>query len=567
MKNIRSGLNGAALAFAASLAACGGGSSDSSTPVTPTATPTGITLSGTASTGTAISGKTVSAKCAIGNGTGTSKDDGSYSVAIEGGKWPCLAHVTTADGTDLYTVAAPASSTATTAMANITPVTQLVVASLAGTAPASYYGAFDATAAAAVTSTAVVAAQTAVVATLTSGGVANVPADPVSTPVTPAHTAALTNLGTTLTNSGTTLADLTTTVATNSTTTVTGVPPVTSGTPSLPADVALRPAASNCAALRSGTYRLVHPKANTALADQYGKIVINDVKTMAITFPDGSTGNWAANGPCRYTGNAGRTDIVVSPSGVVVARYLADDNVTYLMAIAFPDQSHTQAELVGSWNAISLNGNNGLFAGVLIRATVDATGAATPTFCGDPTSATWNTSACTTLPSGTLDFKANPDGGYDSKYGRAFAYRAGGGELMIVEVDGDGSFTIITHQRTNSLPTVGTVNNSWGLSMGPQLTSTSTVSESGNTVTSVDATAGSYVRHTHNPGTTNDHDETLRVNNPFDGYTHRAPGTAPADDGSTATIRDFTALGLRGMGMSVLLLESQKTFFVSVSKP
>ena len=574
MKNIRSGLNCAALAFAASLAACGGGSSDSSTPMTPTPTPTGITLSGTASTGTPVVGKTVSAKCAnLKEGNGPTRDDGGYNFSIEGGQWPCLAHVITADGTDLYTVAAPASSTATTAVANITPVTQLVAASLAGTADlAAYYTAFDATAAAAVTSTAVLAAQTAVVATLSTGGIAGLVT--ASTPLTSDHTAALTSLATVFASDVTTLASLTTTVAATSTTTVTGLPPVTSGTPSLPADFALRPAAGNCAALHSGTYRVVSPETNTALANQYTTFTIDAASTtLSVTFPDGTIEHWTATGPCTYSGGSSNTtDIVVSPSGVLVARYLKDDNVTYGMAIAFPDQAHTLSELSGAWNALSLNGNKGQFAGVRISSTMDATGVVNATVCGDPTSATWVTTTCQTLPAGTLAFRANADGGFDvmdggTLGGRVFAYRAGGGELMLVEVDNDGSFTLMTHQRTNGLPTVGTVNNSWGLSMGPQLTSTSPVSESGNTVTSVDATAGSYVRHTHNPGTTNDHDETLRVNNPFDGYTYRAPATAPADDGSTATIRDFTALGLRGMGMSVLLLESQKTYFVSVSKP
>lgn len=99
--------------------------------------------------------------------------------------------------------------------------------------------------------------------------------DAISATVTPAYTAALTNLASTLTSSGATLATLTTAVANTSTTTVSGMPPAASGTPSLPADLVLRTAASNCSALRSGSYRIVLPPVNTPLAGHYGTIVIN----------------------------------------------------------------------------------------------------------------------------------------------------------------------------------------------------------------------------------------------------------------------------------------------------
>lgn len=70
---------------------------------------------------------------------------------------------------------------------------------------------------------------------------------------------------------------------------------VPSGTPSVPAELALKPAASNCSALHSGSYRIVHPVAGAALADQYGKISI-DAATLAVTYTDGSTGTWSASG-------------------------------------------------------------------------------------------------------------------------------------------------------------------------------------------------------------------------------------------------------------------------------
>lgn len=570
MKSIRSNLKCAslALAVAATLAACGGGSPD-----TPAPTATKLTLSGTASTGTAIGNKPVDAQCASGSGGGVTNADGTYSIPIDGGKWPCVARVKMDDTTVLHTVAQTSGSTAATATANITPVTQLVVASLAGMKPSDYYDAFKlapAVTAAAVTATAVAAAQKDVVATLKSGGVATPPADydVIAAPLTPAYTATLTSLATLLDSSKTSLTDLTATVVATSTVTA-STAPVTSGTPSLPADLMLRPAASNCAALRSGAYRLVMPKANRTLTDQYGKITVTNVGTLSLVFPDGGTGNWTANGPCRYSDDNGKSDIVVSPAGVIVARYTNDDGATHHLAIAFADQVHTLAEISGNWSAMSINGDNGIFTGAALSLALDGAGALTGSFCSNPQ--TWDVTTCATIPNGR-SLKANPDGGFDSMNGgtlegRIFVYRAGGGELMLVSIDNDGSFTLATRQRTNGLPTVGTVSTSWGLSMGNQLTSVSTLSESASSVVSVDTVANTYVRKTNNPGTTNHHLETVRINNPHGGYTFRVPGTTLADDNTTVNIRDFTALSLRGMGVTPLVLSSQKTFFLSVSKP
>lgn len=552
----------ASLLLVGSLAACGGSSSSDTTSAP---TPTALKLSGTATNGTAISAKTVDAKCAVGTGSGATATDGTYSVSIDGGALPCLARVTQADGSTLQTVASGSGSTAT---ANITPVTQLVVASLAGADPATYYTGFNSTVAATVTSTTVAAAQTAVVATLKSGGVdLSAVGDVVSATMTPAYTTGLTNLASTLTSSGTTLATLTTTVAATSTTTAAGTP-VTSSTPSLPAALALKAAASNCSALRSGTYRVVFPTAATPLANQYGKMTIN-ATTLAILNSDGSTGTLTANGPCRFTTDAGQTDVVVSQAGVIVAR--SPNGSTFNLGIAFPDQMHTQAEMAGNWNTLGIENTGATYTGTALSATIDVAGALTSAkFCQNTT--TWDVKVCVDIANGTLSMKANADGGYDmvdngTAGGRVFAYQAGGGDMMAVGIDGDGSFTIFTKQRTNTLPTVGTVTASWNLTLNNLLASSSTVSAISNTIVSTDSTAQSLLRTQKTVGGTDDHPETLFANNPRNGYTFRAAGTATAVDGTTVTIREFTSLNMRGMGFSPLLLPSLKTFMLSVNQP
>ncbi len=549
------------------LAACGGGSGSSD--VTATATPTALTLSGTASNGAAISGSTVEAKCAAGTGSGATSADGNYSLSIDGGTGPCLARVTQTDGTVLHTVAAGSGATAT---ANITPVTQLVVASVAGADPATYYAGFDGTAAAAVTSTTVAAAQTAVVATLKSGGVdLTAVGDVIATPLTPAYTTALAGLASTLTSSGTTLAALTTTVAASSTTTASGTP-ATSSTPSLPADMALRAAASNCSALRSGTYRMVFPKSGSTLAEQTGLITIN-AETLATTSTDGPTDTWIANGSCRFTGS-GNKDLIVSQAGAIVARYSDDAGVTHNVAIGFPQQTHTLAELAGNWNALGIWNTGGTYTGAAVSTTIDAAGAMTSVSqCEN--AATWDVKVCQSAPDGVLSMKANSDGAFDfvdngAVGGRVFAYRAGGGELMLVAVDADGGLTMFTKQRTNPLPTVGAVTTSWNVYLGNLLTSPANrpIVANSNTVVSTDSTAGSWLRTAKTLGGTDDHPETFFANNPRNGYNFRVPATAvPALDGTSVSVSEITVLNMRGMGVNPLLVPAAKLFLFSVNQP
>jgi hypothetical protein len=126
---------------AAVLSACGGGS-DSTIPATPAAVTTKIT--GTAAVGAALSNVVVSAKCASGSGTATTSADGSFTINIDSATRPCVLSVTAADGTTLHSVIE--AGTGTSAVANITPLTELVTASLAQGSTDTFYKTFDANA-------------------------------------------------------------------------------------------------------------------------------------------------------------------------------------------------------------------------------------------------------------------------------------------------------------------------------------------------------------------------------------------------------------------------------------
>lgn len=560
------------IVIALGLSGCGGGSTSTApapvVPVTPSAT--NLTLSGTASRGTAFGAKTIAAKCAAGIGSTTSAADGSYTMTIASGKWPCLARLTDTDGSTLHSVA-QGSSTATAATANITPVTQLVVARLAGADPAGYYSAYDSTAATFVTTATVAAAQTAVVATLKSAGIDLTAAGDLitSATVTSAYTSALVKLNDALVAGGTSLADLTTAVVNSAPATAAGLPVITVGLPTLPPDQILQPAASTCAAMRSGKYRVVIPIPGAPLSDQVDSFQIN-VATGAIVYANGSTQTVAANGTCRFS-DRDKSDFVVSPAGVMVGTIT--DGAKIRTAIVIPEQQHSLADLAGTWNIIGMNPWDGAlgFGAVAGTVTVGTEGKIlTGSACSHP--ATWDVVTCGSFTPGTQPLRVNVAGGFDligdsgNVAGRSFMYQAGSGDLMYIQVYNEGNFNIWTKQKTNSLPTVGEVKTHWGFAIDEQLLSTGVISADTNTIVSVDAAAGSWVRKQKTVGGTDEHSETFFANNPRIGYNYRAASSTVAADGTTVNLNQSTTLGLRGMGLTAVLNQSKKRFQFSVEQ-
>jgi len=91
---------------------------------------------------------------------------------------------------------------------------------------------------------------------------------------------------------------------------------------------------------------------------------------------------------------------------------------------------------------------------------------------------------------------------------------------------------------------------------------------SSNTIQSVDAAAGSWVRQQHSAdGAPFDYSETLFANNPRDGYTFRPAATTTAVGGTPVQIREFDTLVLRGMGFSAVVIPSTRSLVLSVNQP
>lgn len=547
---------GSALLMTAVLSACGGGSGSQAVPATP------LTVSGTAATAAAIAGKTVDVKCSSGTGSPTSNSNGGYSITVTGGSLPCLVRVTTDSGTVLHSVVAGTGSSAT---ANVTPVSQLVVARLFAKDPAAAYASFDASAAAALTSSAVQAATTAVVQQLKSSGVDfSGVGDVLTAALTPATAGAggnafgqqLVALDASLTSSGTTLAELAGAVSASTATAA-----AASGTASLPADVLLRPKSANCAALRSGSYRAVSPTKGGNMVDQFGTFTVDAVAGTLLDSAPGSVAEpFTPSGPCRYGG------AVVSQAGIIVSRFV--ENGQNRLLLAFPEQTIPLAELAGVWNTLGfeLNDAGTAYAADASTATIGSDGVVSAlSFCADLKN-------CVAV-NVAMSLKTNAAGGFDlvnttANYtDRYFAYRAGGGELMLVGVAGNGSFGVWTRKRTNGLPTVGTVTSNWNLSLDNHLLGNPALGEVTNHIDTVDAALGTYTRTQTTFGANDAHSESLAINTPRDGYLFRVAATAPAADGSTATVREFTGLGLRGMGMTALTLPSLGWYMFSVAQP
>ena len=294
------------------------------------------------------------AKCRSGTGTATTATDGGYSMSITSGTLPCAMRVTLADGSALHSLA---TGTGSTARANLTPASQLVLARLSGGDPAALYAGFDATAAAALDTSAVQTAATAVVQVLRDAGVDfSTVGDLFTAPLVAANGStagnafdqALDLLRTRLAASNTTLAALAALADTVARSSPAAPATALSGTPSLPAAQQLQPAAASCAALRSGRYRFV--VAMPSLNGQF-ETGVATLNASTLTFSNGNDSTVitpVAGTPCRFSVADG-SRIVVSQAGVLVVSQ--SENGGLRMGLVFPEQAIILAEMAGEWNA------------------------------------------------------------------------------------------------------------------------------------------------------------------------------------------------------------------------
>ena len=579
------------------LVACGGSSNDGGTPPPPP--PAVLSVTGKAATGAALAGGAISAKCATGTGTAVASADGTYTVTITSGVLPCVLEAT---GTDSHGNAVTLHSVATTTTAQITPLTELLVAEVTGAAPSAVMNADLSTLSATFSATNVQAAQAKVVALLSAAGIetSTLGSDSLLSGTLTIGSATgydhvLDLLGDSLAASGTALSTLTSTVVAQSTGGTGG------GTASaLAPELLLRPASPNCGSLRSGNYWVVTSASVDGDAAQLMRV---DAPNGTITqVSDGSSSTLQANGTCRFTAidpQLGATaDIVVSPAGVIVARTL--DSGNYKLAIGVPQQTHALSEAVGDWDTLfsdtSDTGDGWVFG--YGRTTVAsgtggttlqlqqgcqyAIGAEAPVCVANSPDSPMPLRPLTQANDGAfVEHSANDtdDGGpWQDKF---FVYQAGNGEWFMVSSNiqtpnssGDGSIGFATRHRTLSLPTAGATSNNWNVYMNTatQL-STNGVDANSHVIDSVDAASGTFVRTTGPTGAATHH-ETLAINNPIAGFQFRDGATGVAtSDGGTTNVRRSIFLKVPGVGISVLYqpvqtgITANSRLVVSVEQP
>lgn len=546
------------VALAALLSACGGGGGGTA-PSAPPA-PAALTISGTAATGAAMAAATVQIKCAGGTGTATTAADGSYTASITGASLPCV--LSAASGTTTLRSVAEAGS-ASSATVNITPLSEIITAKLAGGDASTLFTTFDAAAQAKLTATGLADARVAVTAAL-KGTVDLTGVDPIKDPLVAATTGKAGNeldkkldaLGAALKAGGVSVADVGAALVANPT-----APAVVQGL--------MQPAATSCAALRSGTYFGLDAYASVPvekLRIDAGKLTVtnaaNEVTQMAAV----------PNSACAYTGESGGLQAFVAKSGVIVVRYAVSASVSRLMLMV-PEQAVPLSELAGTWNIVSY-------------AAPAAGGTPVPGYSVQTLNATSLTTAgadCVGLkacepwtPRASDIFAISPDGGYvlndDQGSVRAFPVKTAAGQMAVFAIILDTKklplgMAVLSRQEALVLPAVDQVDTIWDLLATPAGAQAAAVVQT--KIKSVNTVEQSYTRERPSDGRV----DGFEINKPRKGLRYRAAGSSIGSSGQAVSFSEMIATPLPGMGLTVYTsvtgsTQGQANFLgLSIAKP
>jgi hypothetical protein len=550
-----------ALVATATLAACGGGGSDAPATLPVSAS---VTIAGTAAKGAALAGATVSVKCAAGNGNATTGSDGKYTVTITGANLPCALRVAATDGTTFHSLLSGSGSTGSFT-ANLSPLTELLVARAAGTAPATFYSNF---AAGTAPSDAAVAAARDALKSLTAGLIDLTGINPIGDTLVAANGG---NAG----NELDTKIDKLMAALANAQTTLDAVAAAIVASPNLPDPIKtiLAPTAASCNWLRSGKYRMINPYVTDPRWRAH--VLRIDAAAMTATDQDGATIAVTSDGGCQFTvDEAEFTDtVMVSSAGILVVVSQSKTTALRTVTIGLPEQTLPLSELAGMWNAASW----GMPDGATTAGAVASTGEIAFNSAGQITTA----SRCQGLVPCTIDttgpfsmLTANAtSGGFDltdtvtgTPNGRAFLFKNLAGKAVVVVLFPDGSLLVMSRKEAlGALPAVGTVSNYREFFLSGNGT-VSTLTDQTTTVTAVNEVAKSVTRLR----TSDSRVDTLTYDRPRDGYRYRAQGSC-SFNGVVSNCAETVQLPLPGMG--ILLTTSAGTnpvttfFYVSVTAP
>lgn len=520
-----------ALVMAAALAACGGGGGGEAP--APGAPQAALQVSGTVAVGQALAAAEVKIECETGSGSATTDASGKYSASIAAGTLPCMVRATgQVDGEPvvMHSLAGAGSlgpQGVLSAIANVTPLTELIMAHMNRGAPGPLFdavssrisGMFEGFKAA---MDRMMESMQLMMEMLKARIPAPYPSpDPftaeleAATPANPNggndHDKALDQLGEILP--------------------VQALPVIvsqvgnaaSSGSTAVLEEVMAGVAGGsleNCPVAISGKYRTIDVTGETKVhtVDFKAKTWLTEGSSAPETIvPSGTQA-------CEFS--MGWTTVVMGPNGVGAF------HMTNGSGLVFPVQSHALAAVTGDWNflqsGINESNEGEHFFG---KFTVAADGKAT--VCDyNVMAGNGDFGPCEPDPeSGTLT--ATADGGFDLAYGdtpaRLFGYSAPDGTLFLFGTTNPaGSWsppdfrTSIVLVRPQALvaPAVGTVTKYWDISStfnGNFMQSESLTADS-NTVTAVDAAAGSFTR----TRASDNRVDTFLVNKPVQGLRYRA---------------------------------------------
>lgn len=569
---------GAAGMAALLLASCGGGGGSSSAS---RETAANLQLSGTAATGLAMSNSTVRVKCASGAGSSTTDGSGAYSVVMGNGTLPCMLRVTgEVDGVviTLHSIAnnGTTSGGSTTAVANLTPLTEMIVAQAAGSLPGALFDAFESSHAQ-LTPAMVNAATTQIVDALrTQTGIDLGSIDPLkgqlvaATPAAPdqgndhdklldalkakVDTAALPQVVNQLVaakkgagDGALTLADVMRSVDRGN----------------LPA----------CPAALSGKYRFVgyHGVSWVREFDFKNQQMLHPTQAAFDIVPD-------AHEPCKFRASSGmvRIDVVIGPQGIGAWR-LHHSNVDLTrMGYIFPVQSHPVSALAGDWMLLASGENLALHSHSVERVTLTA--------AGDFSSCSYDTSTwalnCEPSDDGPVTLVPAEAGTYSmqgaERSWRLYAYQVPNGKRVVFgasDPEGplpsdEGDILVAAQLAEMTLPAQGQVTRYWDVdlirtgymtydSYGPTAQET--------TITAIDPNAGILTRMRASDGRT----DSFSINNPLPGVRFRPAQTWNHPQHGSTPLPPVYQVPLVDLGFAITVNAEQNvhTYAISVLRP
>jgi hypothetical protein len=540
---------GSGLLAAVTLAACGGGGSDGP------ATPSSVTIAGTAAKGVALAGAAITIKCAAGTGTATTGADGKYAVTITGANLPCALKVVGTEGSVFHSLVAGTGASGAF-VANITPLTEMVVAKAAGASPASFFDGFGSTT---VVTAASLAQANDYLKTALAGVVDLTGVNPVADALAVGNPLDLKidAVMSALAAAGVTLQTVSATIVAN---------------PAAPAVISapLAPKASACAWLKTGKYRIVNPYERDPTLNN----ALVEIDAVALTASQsGQSVGLTDDGACQFSfteADGFVNKFMVASAGMLVSYNQYPDGTQRSAGLALPEQTLPVSEFAGTWNTVGWDPASGIatpgFVAQTGEVTFDATGQITAV------SDCLGLAACTSGTAPFPKFVANTtSGGFDmiengAKNARVFLFKTLAGRAVMVFLSKDGQFIIGSRKvAIGALPAVGTVTNFREFTLNGNGTLSALLDES-NTVTAIDTTANTATRLRARDSRV----DTLSYNKPRDGLRYRVPNSCTVN-GVASNCAGTVQLPLQGMGitlsMSVGTNPTSAFMSVSVSKP